>query len=139
MEEDLDSEQLTPPDIMLFESRWLIAIAVSVLVAVLMFDYSTEMVGAPRALLLNVFFLVTAGLLMYFTSRRRSTLARWLLAGPFNLLVVFYDVSHFAAMLDTYGAAYFALIRLAFMAWATYALFTPPARAWFSGEPDPSD
>lgn len=132
-----DSDSLTPPDIFRFERRWIMGLAVSVVISVLMFDYSSWAVGVNYALLLNgILFAIAVGL-MFMVSRRRSNVARWLLAVPFNLLIAFYDVSHYGVMRETWGADYLAPIRLALMAWATYALFTPGASAWFAGRPDP--
>lgn len=136
----LDSEgtdELIPPEINAFEYRWLGALVVSIAIAVLMFDYSTSMVGARLALAVNAVLFLAAVVLMFSISRRRSNVARWLLAGPFNLLILFYDVSHYAVMQGTWGADYLAPLRLGLMAWATYALFTPAASAWFAHRPDP--
>lgn len=139
MEDTGGSEELIPPDIDYFEMRWLGGLAVSVAIAVLMFDYSTAMVGAPRALIINVVLFAIAALLMFRISRRRSNVARWILAVPFNLLILFYDVSHFAAEMNTFGGGYLAMIRLGLMGWATWALFTPSARAWFAHQPQPEE
>jgi len=135
------SDELLPPDINYFEMRWLGGLAISVPIAVLMFDYSASIVGAPRALIINIVLFAIATVLMFRISRHRSNLARWLLAVPFNLLILFYDVSHLAAEMETMGsaAAYLAPVRLGLMAWATWALFTARSRAWFAGRPDPAD
>lgn len=134
-----DSDSLTPPDIILFERRWLSALAVSVAIAALMFDISKDLVGVVPAVLINVVLFSIAAGLMVLISRRRSKVARWLLAIPLNLLVLSYDISHLGLMEDTYGsiALYLVPFRLGFMAYATWALFTPSARAWFAGRPDP--
>jgi len=139
MYDPADSDTLPPPGIIRFERYWLAGLAVSVVIAVLMFDYSSAMVGAQVAALINLLLFSMAILLMCFTSRRRSNVARWPLVLPFNLLILFYDVAHFGVMARTWGAAYLAPVRLILMAWATYELFTPGVRAWFAGRPDPTD
>ena len=131
------TDELIPPEINAFEYRWLGGLAVSVLIAVLMFDYSASVVGVELTLAINAFLFATAVLLMFLVSRRRSNVSRWLLAVPFNLLILFYDVSHYGAMHGTWGADYLAPVRLALMAWATWSLFTPAACAWFAHRPLP--
>lgn len=131
------TDELIPAEINAFEYRWLLAIAVSLLIAVLMFDYSVSMVGVELTLAINAVLFAVAVLLMLLVSRRRSNVARWLLAVPFNLLILFYDVSHFGVMHGTWGADYLAPVRLALMAWATWSLFTPAACAWFAHRPPP--
>lgn len=131
------TDELIPPEINAFEYRWLGALAVSIAIAVLMFDYSASMIGVKPALAINAVLFVAAVALMFAISRRRSNVARWLLAIPFNLLILFYDVSHFAVMQGTWGADYLAPMRLGLMAWATWALFTPAAAAWLTHRPDP--
>lgn len=102
-------------------------------------DIWKNLVGVVAASLINVLLFSIAAELMFLISRRHSNVARWLLVIPFNLLILFYDIGHLGLMEDTCGsiALYLVPFRLGFMACATWALFTPCARAWFAGRPDP--
>lgn len=95
------TDGLIPPQINALEYRWLGALAVSIAIAVLMFDYSDSMVGAKLALAVNAVLFAIGVLLMVLIGRRRNNVARWLLAAPFNFLIPFYDVSHCAVMQHT--------------------------------------
>ncbi|MEK7753069.1 MAG: hypothetical protein AAB654_14190 [Acidobacteriota bacterium] len=114
----------------------MVAIAVSGVIALGMYDYSAMMVGHLQGIAVNaVLFAIGAGL-MGLASRRSSNIARWLLI-PFALLIFFYDLAHFADMLDRGWMGYFAVARVGLMATAIYFLFTPRPRAWFAGHPMP--
>lgn len=126
-----------PWEIARFERLWLAAIAVSVVISIWMFDLSVQIYGAYVAAVVNILHFGAAYVLMIFCSRRRSNVARWLLAVPFNLLIVVYDILRFADMIDRSPMQYFALLRLGLMAAATYMLFTRYSRAWFAGRPPP--
>lgn len=128
----------TPGDIDRFERLWIVGIAVSVVIALGMFDYSVMVVGPLRAALINVVLFGIAMVLMVLASRRRNGIARWLLI-PFALLILFYDLSHFAEMLDRGWLAYVAAGRVGLMVAALYFLFKPRSRAWFAGTPLPDD
>ena len=128
-----ESFDLMPPDIVYFEQRWLLAMSVSVLIAALMFDYSWSIVGVIPAMAINAVLFAISLVLMRLIRRNRSNVARWLMAIPFNLLILFYDVSHFGVMQSTGYIHYLAVLRLSLMTWATWALFTPQSRAWFAG------
>jgi hypothetical protein len=122
-----------PEEINRFLRLWLAAIAASAVIAIWMIDYSIMMVGLKRALLVN-FALFGIGIgLMLWILRRRSNIARWLLAVPFNLLILMYDLAHFDEEMRRGALAFIAVARLALMAVATWHLFTRPARAWFGG------
>jgi hypothetical protein len=122
-----------PTEISRFVRLWLAALAASAVIAIWMIDYSISMVGLKRALLVNfVLFAIAIGLMMWIL-RRRSNIARWLLAVPFNLLILMYDLAHFDEEMRRGALAFIAVARLALMALATWHLFTRPARAWFGG------
>lgn len=122
----------TPPEIFTFERLWLFAMVVSVIIAIMMFDYSAMIVGVFLAGAINIILFAIAATLMIYTSRRQSNVARWLLAVPFNLLLLSYDLSHLIEEIHRFPAGYLAVLRLSLMAVATYMLFTTNARAWFT-------
>ncbi len=126
-----------PWELARFERQWLGAIGASVVIGIWMFEYSVMVVGPYLAALGNIALFGTAYLLMLYCSRRRSNVARWLIAIPFNLLVLAYDILRLPEMVERFPLQYFALLRLGLMAAATYTLFTPYSRAWFAGRPPP--
>jgi hypothetical protein len=83
-----------PDEISRFVLLWLAALVASAVIAIWMIDYSIAVVGLGRALLANFVLFAAAVVLMLAIARRRSAVARWLLAVPFNLLTLFYDLSH---------------------------------------------
>jgi hypothetical protein len=122
-----------PDEINRFLRLWLAALAASAVIAIWMIDYSISMVGLSRALLVNfVLFAIAIGLMLWIL-RRRSNIARWLLAVPFSLLILLYDLAHFDEELRRGALAFVAVARLALMAVAIWHLFTRPARDWFAG------
>lgn len=136
MFEWLEMPDGTPRDVRRSEQVWIVAIAVSGVIALGMYGDSAMMVGHLRAIAVNVgLFAIGAGL-MGLASRRHSNIARWLLI-PFTLLIFFYDLAHFADMLERGWTGYFAVGRIALMVTAIYFLFTPRPRAWFAGTPMP--
>ena len=136
MFQSFEEQEGTPRDIHRFESRWLIALVLSVVIAIEMFDYSVSVIGPYPAILINIALFVTAIALMGYTSRRRSNVARLLLI-PFSLVILFYDLSHVGEMMGRGPTPYYAAGRIALMAAAIYLLFTPASRAWFAGRPLP--
>jgi hypothetical protein len=126
----------TPLDIDRSERLWILGIAVSVVIALEMFDYSVMVVGPLRAALINVVLFGISMVLMVLVSRRRNGIARWLLV-PLAALILFYDLSHFSEMIDRRWVAYLAVGRIGLMVAAIYFLFTPRSRAWFAGRPLP--
>lgn len=136
MFESFELQDGTPRDINRFEQLWILAIAASLAIALGMYDYSAMIVGHLRAVLVNVVLFGVGVGLMVLASRRRSGIARWLLI-PFTLLIAFYDLAHFADMLDGGWVAYVAAARIGLMAAAIYFLFTTRSRAWFAGTPLP--
>ncbi|MBS0517286.1 MAG: hypothetical protein JSR90_01270 [Proteobacteria bacterium] len=122
----------TPPEIFSFEQAWLATLAVTVVIDVDMFDYSMSLVGPFVAALTYVVGFLIAVALMAFTSRRRSNLARWLLVGPFSLLILFYDLAHFSLLVERVPMAYVAAVQLGLVGLSIYLLFRPNCRAWFA-------
>jgi hypothetical protein len=122
-----------PAEVSRFVQLWLGAMAASATVAIAMLDYSIGVVGVWRALVVNFVLFGAAVLLLLAIARWRSTVACWLLAVPFNLLMLLYDLSHLAEEMARAPLAYLAVLRLGLMAAATWQLFTPSARAWFRG------
>ena len=80
-----------PPDIDRFERLWLGTLALTVFITIMMFDWSMGRVGAYGAALLTSARFGVSFLLMLFCTRRRSNLARWVIAVPFQLTIVAYD------------------------------------------------
>lgn len=136
MFESLEMRDGTPRDIRRFEQLWIVAIALSAVIAFAMYGYSAMVVGHLRAVLVNIVLFAVAVLLMGLVSRRGNGIARWLLI-PFALLILFYDVAHFAGMLEQGWTGYLAVGRITLMVAAIYFLFTPRSRAWFAGTPLP--
>ena len=132
MFDSFEMQDGTPRHISRFEQLWFLAIVASAAIALGMYDYSAMIVGHLRAVLVNVTLFGVGVALMVMASRRRSRVARWLLI-PFTLLILFYDLAHFADMLDRGWAAYLAVGRIGLMVAAIYFLFTPRSHAWFAG------
>lgn len=128
-----------PPDIAWFERLWLSTLAVSVIITITMFDWSVNRVGPYGAVLLTSARFGGTFVLMFLCSRRRSNLMRWVIAIPFNLTIVGYDVMRLPQMLERDPVLLFVALRLGLMFAATYMLFTPRSRAWFAGRPPPED
>ncbi len=139
MFESFQEYEDTPREIFWFERVWLAALAVSALIAIGMYDYTVILIGPYHAAIANVLLFAIAILLMLYTSRRRSNIARWLLAIPFTLLIAFYDLSHFLVMTGRFPIAYLSIVRIGLMVTAAYLLFTPNARAWFANRNNSGD
>lgn len=136
MFESFEVQEGTPRDIGRFEQVWTLAIAVSAMIAVGMYDDTVMLLGHFRAILANVVLFGIAVILMGFISRRRSGIARWLLI-PFSLFIFFYDLAHFAVEVERGWIAWFVVARIGLMVTAFYFLFTPRSRAWLAGAPLP--
>lgn len=129
----LEFDELPPPDILWFERLWLGSLALTVFITIMMFDWSMSRVGPwPAALLTGARF-GGSFLLMFLCSRRRSNLMRWVVAIPFNLTIVIYDAMRLPQMLERNPVLLFVALRLVLTFAATYTLFTPRSRVWFSG------
>ena len=128
-----------PAEISRFVQLWLGAMAASAIIAIAMLDYSVAAVGIWRAVIVNFVLFGAAVVLLLAIARGRSSIARWLLAVPFNLLILFYDVSHLDETAARAPLAYVVALRLGLMAAATWQLFTPAARRWFSGGPEEAE
>lgn len=137
MFESFEEIEGTPPEIFTFERLWLLAMVVSAVIAIMMFDYSTMIVGVFLATAINIVLFAMATVLMVRISRRQGNIARWLLAIPFNILILVYDLTHLIEEISRFPTGYLVVARLGLMAAATYMLFTPNARAWFAGEEPP--
>src|SRR5476651_828533 len=88
-----------PPDIARFERLWLATLALSVLITITMFDWSVGRVGPYGAALLTSARFGGTFLLMFLCTRRRSNLMRWVIAIPFQLTIIAYDVIRLPQML----------------------------------------
>jgi O-antigen/teichoic acid export membrane protein len=89
-------------------------------------------VGGYKAALIEIALFGGASLLVAYTSRRKSNLARELLVGASALLVLPYLVV-FDELLDHFPVGYISLAQVGLQAAAIYFLFTPQSRAWFAG------
>jgi hypothetical protein len=123
-----------PDEIGRFVWFWLAALAASAVIAVWMIDYSIAIVGVWRTVGVNFVLFGIAIVLLLLIARRRSNIARWLLAVPFNLLILVYDLSHLDEEMARGPLVIIAVLRLGSMAVATWQLFTPAAAEWFRGQ-----
>ena len=128
-----------PPDIDWFERLWLGTLALTVIITIMMFDWSMGRVGPYGAALLTSARFGGSFLLMLFCTRRRSNLARWVIAIPFQLTILAYDAIRLPQMLEREYVIIFVLLRLGVMFAAVYMLFTRNSRAWFAARPAPVD
>lgn len=128
-----------PPEIDWFERLWLGTLALTVFITIMMFDWSMGRVGPYGAALLTSARFGGSFLLMLFCSRRRSNLARWVIAVPFQLTIIGYDAIRLPQMLEREYVIIFVVARLGLMFAATWMLFRPRARAWFAAKPAPAD
>ena len=128
-----------PPEIDRFERLWLGTLALTVVITIMMFDWSMGRLGAYGAALLTSARFGGTFLLMLFCTRRRSNLARWVIAVPFQLTIIGYDTIRLPLMLERDYVLIFVLLRLGLMFAAVYMLFTPNARAWFAAKAAPED
>ncbi|CAN5797515.1 hypothetical protein BH11PSE3_BH11PSE3_22190 [soil metagenome] len=135
---NFDEREDAPRDIARFEGAWLVAMVLSVVIAISMYDYTIEMIGPFPAALANITLFCLSAVLMVYASRRRSNVARLLLL-PFLLLILVYDVSHFGQMEGIGITRYFTFGQLGTMLAGVYFLFTPSSRAWYGGRPMPPD
>ena len=131
----LEFDDLPPPDIIWFERMWLGTLALSVFVTIMMFDWSTSRFGPWVAALLTATRFGGSFLLMFLCTRRRSNLVRWVIAIPFNLTIVAYDLVRMPQILERNPALWFVVLRLALTFAATWMLFTPRSRTWFANRP----
>ena len=128
-----------PPEIDRFERLWLGTLALTVVITIMMFDWSMGRLGAYGAALLTSARFGVSFLLMLFCTRRRSNLARWVIAVPFQLTIIAYDTIRLPLMMEREYVLIFVLVRLGVMFAAVYMLFTPNARAWFAAKAAPQD
>lgn len=127
----------TPPDIEQFEGWFLASLAVGILVAILMYDEVIKEWGGPlSAAVVTVVLFGGAWMLMIYTSRRKSNLARWLLIVGSTVAVVPY-LAHVSELLADEQVFYLSFVQAGLQVIAIYYLFTPSARAWFAGRPPP--
>jgi hypothetical protein len=131
----LEFDEPPPPDIIWFERLWLATLALSVIVTIMMFDWSSSRVGRLGAALLTTTRFGGSFLLMFLCTRRRSNVLRWVIAIPFNLTIIAYDLIRLPDMLERDPVLVFVVLRLALTFAATYMLFTPLSRAWFANRP----
>ncbi len=141
MEQDLDLsrllefDELPPPEIFWFERLWLGTIALTVIITITMFDWSMGRVGAlPAAMLTSSRFGLTF-LLMFLCTRLRSNLVRWIIAVPFTLTIVGYDLIRLPEILERPPIVWVIALRQLLTFASVYLLFTPRARAWFRRTP----
>lgn len=130
-------DDLPPPDIVWFERMWLATLALSVVITITMFDWSTGRVGRLGAACLTAFRFGGTFLIMFMCTRLRSNLVRWIIAIPFNMVIVAYDVVRLPDMLERNPVIWFVIARLLLTFAATFMLFTPRSRAWFARRTPP--
>jgi len=128
-----------PPDIAWFERLWLATLALTVIVTILMFDWSMSRLGRHGAALLTSARFGGTFLVMLLCTRRKSNFMRWVIAIPFSLTIVAYDAVRFPQMMERDFVVPVVVLRLVVMFAAIYMLFTPRSRAWFACRPPPED
>jgi hypothetical protein len=133
----LEFDDLPPPDIVWFERLWLTTLALSVIITITMFDWSMSRLGPLGAALLSIARFGGSFLLMFLCTRLRSNLVRWVIAIPFNLTIIGYDIIRLPQMMERDPVLLFVVLRLVVTWAATWMLFTPRSRAWFGHRPPP--
>jgi len=133
----LEFDDLPPPDIIWFERLWLTTLALSVIITITMFDWSMGRVGPLGAALLTTARFAGSFLLMFLCTRLRSNFMRWVIAVPFNLTIIAYDIIRLPQMLERDPVVVFVVLRLVATWAATWMLFTPSSRAGFGHRPPP--
>jgi hypothetical protein len=128
-----------PPEIEWFEWMWLGTLALTAIITTMMFDWSASRVGVYGAALLTSVRFGSSYLLMLFCSRRRSNFVRLVIAIPFSLTIVAYDLVRLPQMLERDPVLLFVVLRQALMFAAICLLFTPRSRAWFADLPLPEN
>ncbi len=130
-----------PDAIRRFEQLWFIAIFLSALISIQVFDFTIQTVGLYPALLTIAAFFGASIIMMVFVSRRRSNVARFLTI-PFLLLILLYDLSlYFNGMVNNEFGGFYSLVtfgRVGLMVLAISLLFTPSSRAWFTERSSPT-
>lgn len=128
-----DFDETPPRDIVRFERLWLGTLVLSVFVTIMMFDWSMGRLGRTGASLLTATRFGGTFLVMFLCTRRRSNLMRWVIAVPFTLAIIAYDIVRLPQMLERDPVIWFVALRLLLTFAAIYMLFTPSSRAWFAG------
>ena len=127
----LEFDELPPPEIIWFERLWLSTLVLSVIITIMMFDWSMSRVGPWGAAFLTAARFGGSFLIMFLCTRRRSNLVRWMIAIPFNITILAYDLVRLPQMLERSPVLWFVVLRLVLTFAATYLLFAPRSRVWF--------
>jgi len=132
MFERFEMQDDTPRDIVRFEQLMLASLALGIVVATVMYDHLLEHLGGLMQVAMFMILLYGASLsAMYWTSRRRSNLGRWLLTIGSVLALLPY-LAHVMDMFHTSGVVYVSMLELALQAAAIHRLFTSKSNAWFA-------
>ena len=132
MFERFEMQDDTPQDIVRFEQLMLASLALGIVVATVMYDHLLEHLGGLMQVAMFMILLYGASLsAMYWTSRRRSNLGRWLISIGSVLCILPY-LAHVMDMFHTSGVVYVSMLELALQAAAIQRLFTRTSRAWFA-------
>ena len=137
---------LQPRHVGHFEQLWLLSMALSVLLTIMMYDYLIDDFGRKRVALVEIALYATAGLLGVWTSRRRSNTARWLIV-LFSLMMFAVYLACRDDIIDQGPAIFIAFAQVVAQVAAIHFLFTRTSRLWFAGhhvpvedeEPDQED
>jgi hypothetical protein len=124
-----------PPEIQWFEWLWLGTLALTAIITIMMFDWSASRIGPYGAAFMTATRFGGSFLLMLFCTRRKSNFVRWVIAIPFSLTIVAYDLIRLPLMLERNPVLLFVLLRQVLTFAAIYLLFMPRSRAWFAGKP----
>ncbi len=128
-----------PPEMAWFEWLWLGTLALTAVITSMMFDWSASRIGVAGAAVMTSVRFGGSFLLMLFCTRRKSNFVRWVIAIPFSLTIVLYDLIRLPEMLGRHPVLYFVVVRQVLTFAAIYLLFTPRSRAWFADRPFPEE
>ena len=87
----------------------------------------------------TVFMLILWLLLWYFTARRASEVAKWVVVALFGLSVIGLPFTLMSYPIVGALSTVLSLAAFALTAYAVWLLFRPDARAWFAGDTSESD
>jgi hypothetical protein len=119
-----------PRDIQLFEKLNLAAVAIGIIVAALIFDANRALTNTAFVLLVQGFVLIVLLFLIFWISRWRSNIGRWIWTIRFVVGLVF-SLSAFASWSEYGWLQFLSVIQWVLEGIGIYLLFTPAARQWF--------
>lgn len=85
-----------------------------------------------------IFLLILWLLLWYFTARRASEIAKWVVVVLFALSLITFPFTLMGYKIVGVPGVALTTLMVALNGWAVWLLFRPDARAWFAGESEDS-